>query len=132
MKIKNKKETFFLVLILLFSFLIRIWKLNQFPSVINGDETGSVIHPLEIILKKLTALFPALVFILFSASDFSIYWQWVKSPKFNSAQEPAIKIEEFQNWQKLQIEYLKKGRLPFSIYQWRNFSPEENSNNLFF
>lgn len=32
--------------------MIRVYKLSEIPSVINGDETGSILHPLEIMFQK--------------------------------------------------------------------------------
>jgi hypothetical protein len=50
-KIINKEFLVFF-LIIIYSFVIRLYKLSSIPSVINGDEVGSIIHPLQILINK--------------------------------------------------------------------------------
>jgi 4-amino-4-deoxy-L-arabinose transferase-like glycosyltransferase len=56
-KKQNRLEKLFLIVVLIYAFLIRVWKLAVLPSVVNGDESGSIIHPLQILLGKVPSLF---------------------------------------------------------------------------
>lgn len=51
---KTVLEIVFLVLFFVFALLIRIWNIGNIPSVINGDESGSIVHPYQIIIGKLS------------------------------------------------------------------------------
>jgi 4-amino-4-deoxy-L-arabinose transferase-like glycosyltransferase len=64
-------EALALALVFLVAAGIRLWRLDRIPPVVNGDETGSIIHPWEILLGHLRLFdlthdlsVPALVFYL--------------------------------------------------------------------
>lgn len=46
-----------LLLVICYAVFIRLYKLNILPSVVNGDESASIIHPLQIIFGKVTNIF---------------------------------------------------------------------------
>lgn len=46
-----------LILLIGLAFGIRLWNLNTIPGVINGDEAGSVLHPLQILMGLNRSLF---------------------------------------------------------------------------
>lgn len=47
-------EIISLILFFVFALLIRVWNIESIPSVINGDEMGSIVHPYQIITGKLS------------------------------------------------------------------------------
>jgi len=47
-------ETISLVIFFVFVLAIRIWNIGNIPSVVNGDEMGSIVHPYQIIAGKLS------------------------------------------------------------------------------
>jgi len=51
------REIIALSLILGVSLLVRFWKVDAIPAVVNGDESGGIIHTLEIILGRYDSLF---------------------------------------------------------------------------
>jgi len=48
---------FLLGVLIIFSFVPRIYLLNTVPSVINGDESGSILQPTQILLNKYGGIF---------------------------------------------------------------------------
>lgn len=57
MKMNRIKKSFSILLLVLFSFFLRSAWVDQIPGVINGDESGSIIHPLEYLLRSDVGLF---------------------------------------------------------------------------
>ena len=62
----------------------------------------------------------SLIFICFSLKNVQIYWCWVVSDKFKSAQQPTITLDELERWQDAQITWMNAGKLPFTFYEWKN------------
>jgi len=54
---EKTREIVALSLILSVGLLVRFWRIDAVPAVVNGDESGSVIHTLEIVLGKYDSLF---------------------------------------------------------------------------
>jgi hypothetical protein len=53
----TRKETLLLIGIILLALVMRVWRLETIPPVINGDEAGSIIHPLQILMGKSGSIF---------------------------------------------------------------------------
>lgn len=50
--------------------------------------------------------------------DVSFYFDWMQRPKTAMVREPAITNKEFSDWQTYEIERIKAGKVPLTIYQW--------------
>ena len=85
---------------------------------------GLAVEELDLFLRlkvgNWSRIFLVFVFLAASFWDINTYWQWVKSDRFKFAQQPAIELGELQDWQKAQVEWTKKGKVPFTIYQWHD------------
>ena len=66
----KRSETILLVFVLLFAVVLRLWRLGEIPSTINGDETGSLLHSWQLLHGQISIFdlthdlsVPALIFL---------------------------------------------------------------------
>lgn len=72
--------------------------------------------------RQLALMVFGTIVVLFSASDFFIYWHWVNSERFKDTQRPTIEASEVLAWQRAQIKYGKDHLYPFTFYDWLDTS----------
>ena len=46
------------------------------------------------------------------------YHQWMSDPLAATSRQPAVEIEEFGSWQRLQMEEAEAGRYGFNVTEW--------------
>ncbi|MCX7956211.1 MAG: glycosyltransferase family 39 protein [Patescibacteria group bacterium] len=131
----KKKGGFFFLIYLLNILLIQImsvytpnWAraLSVLPAIYYF--VGLSIFSLFEILKKIKSnikIFILSITIIFFISiaicDVLIYFNWIRTPEFFNAQQPAISIDEYPFWQKKQYQWIKENNIPFTFYDWYNY-----------
>lgn len=131
---KKKNSVFFLsiyllniVLLQLPSVLIPSWSraLGILPAIYYFVALA-VDWVLRHIRERLNFFLPGFIALFLFLSfgigiwDFNTYWTWANSSVFLSAQEPAVSVNEYYQWNLAEWKWIKKGNPPFNIYEWQN------------
>ncbi|RJR25945.1 hypothetical protein C4578_00580 [Candidatus Microgenomates bacterium] len=134
--IKRKRSSFWLFILVINFLLVQVlsvyipaWArgIGVLPSIYYFVACG--LEEILVIVKKKGLTFFVfgllVLFIVIPYGDFQTYWQWVKSEEFVQFQEPAVKMIEYEDWQKLQWRWMSGARHPFTHYQWQDKSFRE-------